>query len=96
MRLSMVSHLGPSRRRGRQGDSWRRGRWRGPSCLDAVSSNVVGSLKMREPQGAAVAWIVSSPRVYCRVYLQMGFSMGRDAKQSGSKWLERNLKQRGV
>ena len=51
---------------------------------------------MREPQGAAVAWIVSSPRVYCIDGLQMGFSVGRNAKQAGSKWLEINLKQLGV
>lgn len=60
------------------------------------SSNVMGSLVMREPQGAAVAWIVSSPRVYCTDGLQMGFSVGRNAKQAGSKWLEINLKQLGV
>lgn len=76
----MVSHLGPSPRRGGQGDSWRRGRWRGPSCLDAVSSNVVESLKMREPQGAAVAWIVSSPRVYCTDGLADGVQHGEGCK----------------
>ena len=40
---------------------------------------------MRDCQGAAVAWIFRSPRVYCTDGLQMEFGVGRNAKQAGSK-----------